>query len=395
MNLRTLRYALLIYATFDFFLGYAGFLPLDQLAAAQFTQVSGTVTDPNGLPYANGTISPILVLPGGTSPTLNGLAYTPPSQPVGLSSAGSFVMNLADNTVLQPAGTKWNFQVCSAAGTVQPAGGKGPVCFSLAAPITISGSSQSITANLNAVALALSFASGITNSAGANVIPKSNGTNLVASSWTDNGTVTTTTDTQGIGVPDGTCTNPTFFFTSETNTGFQRGGNGTINVCLTGLSTFSFNKNGTEVDINNTGGNIDLYGNGNTNSVIMRSPLQLGDGSTGGTITTNPNCTAVGTAANPSVAACTSAAAGLVSCATNASTGTCQVNDTSAGTNSEIFVQQRTDTTAGTRLGVTCNTTVDTVQRVITAVSNGASFTFNLGTIATNPECFNFWIVNK
>src|SRR5690606_27707532 len=34
---------------------------------------------------------------------------------------------------------------------------------------------------------------GVTNSAGANVIPKSDGTNLVASSWTDDGTNTTTT----------------------------------------------------------------------------------------------------------------------------------------------------------------------------------------------------------
>lgn len=128
-------------------------LLLTPFALAQFTTVSGTVTDPNGLPYAFGTVVPVLVT--SASPTLNGGAYTPPIQPVGLDSTGSFTMRLADNTVLLPAATKWNFTVCSAVGTVQPAGGKGSVCFSLATPITISGTSQSITTNLNAVALAL------------------------------------------------------------------------------------------------------------------------------------------------------------------------------------------------------------------------------------------------
>jgi len=120
------------------------------LSFAQFTTVTGTVTDPNGLAYANGTISPGLVLPGGTSPTLNGLPYTPPSQPTGLDGAGKFTMRLADNTVLLPGSTQWTFLVCSAAGTIQPAGGKGPVCFNVPA-LTISGSSQSITSNISAV----------------------------------------------------------------------------------------------------------------------------------------------------------------------------------------------------------------------------------------------------
>ena len=120
-------------------------------AAAQFTTVSGTVTDPNGLPYAKGTITPTLVLPGGTSPTLNGFAYSPPTQPVGLDLAGSFTMRLGDNTVLQPSLTQWTFLVCSALGTVQPAEGTGPNCFT-AGPLTISGASQSITTQLLAAA---------------------------------------------------------------------------------------------------------------------------------------------------------------------------------------------------------------------------------------------------
>ena len=130
-------------------------------ALAQFTTVSGTVTDPTGLPYSNGTISAGLVVPSGAgAPTLNGFSYPPPSQPTGLNAAGSFTLNLADNAVLLPAATKWTFLVCSAAGTVNPALGKGPVCFN-AGPITITGASQSITATLNAAAVALSnFAGG-------------------------------------------------------------------------------------------------------------------------------------------------------------------------------------------------------------------------------------------
>lgn len=126
-------------------------------AAAQFTTVTGTVVDPNGVPYSNGTIAAVLILPGGQSPTLNGQPYTPPTQPAGLDKNGSFSFNVADNTVLLPANTKWNFTVCAAVGTVQPAFGTGPQCFKLAAPITISGASQSISTQLNAVALALTL----------------------------------------------------------------------------------------------------------------------------------------------------------------------------------------------------------------------------------------------
>jgi hypothetical protein len=146
-------------------------------AAAQFTLVTGTVVDPNSLPYSNGTIQSLLVLPGNVSPTLNGQSYLQPSQASGLDSIGHFAVRLADNNILLPAGTKWNFTVCSAGGTVQPSIGKGPICFSLAAPITISGSSQDVSTQLNAVALAL------TNIATGNtVINPTNGTLPVRSS---------------------------------------------------------------------------------------------------------------------------------------------------------------------------------------------------------------------
>jgi len=161
MNLRRVRYVLLFYVLCDLLAGYAGIIPLTECAAAQFTTVSGTVVDPNGIPYSFGTITPLLVIPSGAgSPTLNGQSYFPPSQASSLDMTGHFIVQLADNTVLLPAATKWNFMVCSGAGSVPPAFGKGPVCFSLAVPITISGNSQDISANLNAVALALTLAAG-------------------------------------------------------------------------------------------------------------------------------------------------------------------------------------------------------------------------------------------
>jgi hypothetical protein len=132
------------------------FLFLAANAWAQFTTVSGTVTDPNGLPYANGTISAVLVSSGSPKFTATNQPYTPPSQPVGLSPAGSFVMQLADVTALTPGGSTYNFTVSCAAGCVPVSGGKGPVTFTVTG-VTISGASQSITATLTAAAPALSF----------------------------------------------------------------------------------------------------------------------------------------------------------------------------------------------------------------------------------------------
>lgn len=138
-------------------------------------------------------------------------------------------------------------------------------------------------------------------------------------------------------------------------------------------------------------------------STIARSAAKVfkfgaAGNSTGTVITaaynTDTNCAAVGTAANPSVASCTAASAGSFSCATNASTGTCTVNTTAVTANSEIFIEGRNDTTTGTRLGVTCNTGITTALPEISAVVAATSFTINLGTFTTNPECFSYFITN-
>jgi len=146
---------------------------------------------------------------------------------------------------------------------------------------------------------------------------------------------------------------------------------------------------------NGTGfGNGSFRWNGLFTAINMSGGFTGFQVAAGSTMSTATNCAAVGTAANPSVASCTSAIAGSFSCATNASTGTCQVNTTAVTANSEIFVTQRSDATTGTRLSVTCNATLSTVLPEITAVTAGSSFTINLGTITTNPECFSFFLVN-
>jgi len=161
-------------------------------ALAQFTVVTGTVTDPNGVPYAYATIAPLLITSATPTITATGALYFPPAQASGLDSTGHFLVRIADNTLLTPAGTKWNFTVCSAVGTVPFSFGTGPQCFTLAAPITISGATQDIGAALHAVAPALTLAFGGGGSVGgsgtANSIPIwTAGTTLGNSNVTQNG----------------------------------------------------------------------------------------------------------------------------------------------------------------------------------------------------------------
>lgn len=123
-------------------------------AAAQFTTVSGTVTDPNGLAYSYGTIASTIVSSGTPLFSSNSQPYFQPVAASGLDINGKFIVRLADNSLLTPGGSTWNFTVCSAVGTVQPAFGKGPICFTVTG-VTISGASQDIGATLRAAAPAL------------------------------------------------------------------------------------------------------------------------------------------------------------------------------------------------------------------------------------------------
>lgn len=111
-------------------------------------------------------------------------------------------------------------------------------------------------------------------------------------------------------------------------------------------------------------------------------------------IKTSTKCAAAGTGANPSVVSCSAAPTGSFSCATNASTGTCVVDTSEVTASSAIFVQP--DSSLGTLLSVTCNTIADTGLTAprVSARSAATSFTITLGTFSSNPECFNYWVVN-
>jgi hypothetical protein len=111
---------------------------------------------------------------------------------------------------------------------------------------------------------------------------------------------------------------------------------------------------------------------------------------------TNANCAANGTAANPSVVSCSAAAAGMFSCATNASTGTCQINTTAVTANSEISITQDAADGGASQLNVTCNTgnVLSATAPILASKSAGTSFTINLGTVTTNPACFEYIIMN-
>lgn len=83
-------------------------------AKAQTTVVSATVLDPNSGPYARGTWL-VTFVPNPNSavpPTLNGAPFT--KQFSGTTdTAGAFTVTLADNTIVNPQGSQWIFQICS------------------------------------------------------------------------------------------------------------------------------------------------------------------------------------------------------------------------------------------------------------------------------------------
>jgi hypothetical protein len=128
-------------------------LLLPRPSFAQFTAVSMTVLDPNGIPYAGGTISAVLVPNTSGNYTLSGFPYSGRINPTALDATGSVTVQFADNAVLVPASSQWQITVC-APSRISPPLGSGGLCFTAPA-LTITGASQNISANMNAAATAL------------------------------------------------------------------------------------------------------------------------------------------------------------------------------------------------------------------------------------------------
>jgi hypothetical protein len=113
------------------------------------TNVTATVVDPLGIPYANGTYS-IQLIPTGTNPTVNGRAIGGAFN--GTTDAnGRFNVALWPNASIVPAATTWQFVVCTNPGGVPPPLGTGNQCTPPTA-VTIAGASQDLSATLSAVA---------------------------------------------------------------------------------------------------------------------------------------------------------------------------------------------------------------------------------------------------
>jgi hypothetical protein len=113
------------------------------------TSVSATVVDPLGIPYANGTYS-IQLIPSGTNPTVNGNSIGGAFNG-SLNASGSFNVSLWPNASIVPAGTTWQFVVCTNPGGIQPPLGTGNQCTPPTA-FTISGASQNLSSALSAIA---------------------------------------------------------------------------------------------------------------------------------------------------------------------------------------------------------------------------------------------------
>lgn len=135
-----------------------------QLAVAQKTTVTATITDPNGVPYANGSVTAQLAPAGVSNPTVGGAAIGGNVGPAATDANGRFSMDLFSNTSISPGGTQWQFTICNPG--VQPPLGFGNQCFTPAA-ITITGATQDVSTQLNAVAPVLTRIAGVLTFAGA------------------------------------------------------------------------------------------------------------------------------------------------------------------------------------------------------------------------------------
>jgi hypothetical protein len=182
------------------------------LALAQYTTVTGTVTDVNGLAYSGGQMKAQLVLNGGAvtgqpTVTINNLAQcnaggfgSAPCQipfpgtigPFALDANGNMPtggVQFPNNSLVTPAGTQWLFTINETPG-IPPPGGTGPQTCT--ATITITGGSQSVSTQL-ATCPALSK---ITGGGGAGCTPlgsngdlqMKNGTACAPSHINDSGT---------------------------------------------------------------------------------------------------------------------------------------------------------------------------------------------------------------
>lgn len=129
-------------------------LMLAGVVSAQYSTVTGTITDSNGTPYYLGHLTITFVNTTGFPAVFNGNSSFQTSYSAQLDSTGSFSISLPRNdaTYMNPTGTLWNFQV-----TAKDGGSGFNTSISITAP------SQSVSIALSAAAPRITFQSGGAN----------------------------------------------------------------------------------------------------------------------------------------------------------------------------------------------------------------------------------------
>lgn len=120
------------------------------------TIVSATVVDPNGVPYAGGSVATQLVPTTGT-PTINKVPVNVQNNPAAIDANGHFTVSLWCNTAggactpLDQSGTQWQFTITNPG--AQPPVGFGGVSFTVS--VTITGTTQDLSSTLSAASVPL------------------------------------------------------------------------------------------------------------------------------------------------------------------------------------------------------------------------------------------------
>lgn len=120
------------------------------LLAQTITNVTGTVQDPNGIPFAFAPVTVTLNgVSGGVSPIVTA-TNAPVIMPVGLTTnaSGTFSTQLVANASITPSGTTYNIRVCTAP-VAPPLGNGGATCVTISG-ITISGATQDTSTTFTA-----------------------------------------------------------------------------------------------------------------------------------------------------------------------------------------------------------------------------------------------------
>ena len=129
------------------------------LAHGQVVQITGTVLDPNNVPYQNGSGVAVLV-PQNQTWIINGTNPVPSPIPIAqLDSFGKFSISLTNTSLITPssASPQWQFSFCSSKAVINP-----PICFTMT-PMALT-SSQDISTQIQAQSAVLpSSSSGLSS----------------------------------------------------------------------------------------------------------------------------------------------------------------------------------------------------------------------------------------